>query len=247
MRSIIPSYSPHWLSFNWLSRESKSLLLASVGTPLFGSLIDIPHDSSYRRPASHFANERPRAELFGPCCCPFDGRMWKDTAAGMAGSVSCTMLGLPFDVAKSRIQTGGRPYPGLVETIGRTLRTEGPLALYKGTVPALSSAMTENAVGITVQRSLRRWLAAACSCAPDTRFSMPTEVALGGATGVFTAIAICPFEVLKVRLQVQVRQTLAGECMQVVRREGPLGLYRGFTALLLRDVVSSPLHPPVSA
>jgi hypothetical protein len=182
-----------------------------------------------------------------PVLLPLVGRMWKDTAAGMAGSVSCTMLGLPFDVAKSRIQTGGRPYPGLVETIGRTLRTEGPQALYKGTVPALSSAMTENAVGITVQRSLRRWLAAACSCAPDTRFSMPTEVALGGATGVFTAIAICPFEVLKVRLQVQVRQTLAGECMQVVRREGPLGLYRGFTALLLRDVVSAPLHPRVSA
>jgi hypothetical protein len=208
-----------------------------------------PADAQKDHPSASHSPKGGGKRLFPlvPVLLPLVGRMWKDTAAGMAGSVSCTMLGLPFDVAKSRIQTGGRPYPGLVETIGRTLRTEGPQALYKGTVPALSSAMTENAVGITVQRSLRRWLAAACSCAPDTRFSMPTEVALGGATGVFTAIAICPFEVLKVRLQVQVRQTLAGECMQVVRREGPLGLYRGFTALLLRDVVSAPLHPRVSA
>lgn len=38
---------------------------------------------------------------------------------------------------------------------------------------------------------------------PDARFSMVSEMGLGGATGVFTSVAICPFEVLKVRQQVQ--------------------------------------------
>ena len=103
--------------------------------------------------------------------------MWKDTVSGMAGSVSCTMLGLPFDVAKSRLQaSGSTAYRGLGDCLWTTLRTEGPLALYKGTLPALSSAMSENAVGITVQRSLRRQLAAAWDCDPDTRYSFGTEV-----------------------------------------------------------------------
>jgi len=66
---------------------------------------------------------------------------------------------------------------------------------------------------------------------------MATEVALGGATGVFTSIAICPFELLKVRLQVQHPSPgWFSECWHVVSTQGPQGLFRGIGALLLRDV-----------
>lgn len=156
----------------------------------------------------------------------------------MAGSVSCTMLGLPFDVAKSRIQAGEAQYRGLTDCLVRTARHEGILALYKGTMPALSSAMTENAVGITVQRALRRQLAAATGRGADARYEMGTEVMLGGATGVVTALAICPFEVLKVRLQVAGANSQGWfrECWHLVRAHGPAGLYKGMSALLMRDV-----------
>ena len=155
--------------------------------------------------------------------------MWKDTASGVAGATACAVLGLPFDVAKSRLQAGSGSYSGLGDCILRTARSEGPLALYKGLMPALGSAVIENAVGITTQRSLRRQLAWTLGRDADTRFSMPTEMALGGATGVFTSIAICPMEVLKVRLQAA---SGAGEgalavALKVVREEGVLGLWRG--------------------
>jgi len=164
--------------------------------------------------------------------------MWKDTASGMAGSVSCTMLGLPFDVAKSRIQaSGSRSYSGLGDCLARTVRHEGPLALYRGALPALSSACAENAVGITVQRALRRQLASASGMAPDARFSFGTELALGGATGVCTSIVICPFEVLKVRLQVEsASPSWAGEAVHVLRTQGASGLFRGLGPTMLRDV-----------
>ena len=162
---------------------------------------------------------------------------WKDTASGVAGSVSCTMLGLPFDVAKSRLQFGEAKYSGLGDCLIRTARSEGPFALYRGLMPALGSATVENAVGITVQRSLRRQLAAAQQLEPDARFSMATEIGLGGATGIFTSIAICPMEVLKVRLQVnQTNSSWLNEVRTLLRTQGFSGLFNGLGALMLRDV-----------
>ena len=125
--------------------------------------------------------------------------MWKDTASGIAGSVACTVLGSPFDVAKSRMQSGRVGlYDSLADCLVRTLRQEGPLALYKGVFPALSSAVSENAIGITVNRELRRRLVSALGNEPEIRFSMATECLLGGGTGVFTAVTICPVYFLAV-------------------------------------------------
>ena len=149
---------------------------------------------------------------------------WKDTVSGVAGSVSCTMLGLPFDVAKSRLQFGEAKYSGLGDCLIRTARSEGPFALYRGLMPALGSATVENAVGITVLE-------------PDARFSMATEIGLGGATGIFTSIAICPMEVLKVRLQVnQTKSSWLNEVSTLLRTQGFSGLFNGLGALMLRDV-----------
>ena len=66
---------------------------------------------------------------------------------------------------------------------------------------------------------------------------MGTELALGAATGVFTSVAICPMEVLKVRLQVQVpAPTWTSEAFHVLGSDGVGGLFRGIGALMLRDV-----------
>ena len=162
---------------------------------------------------------------------------WKDTVSGLAGSFACTTFGLPFDVAKSRLQFGEAKYLGLTDCMLRTARTEGPLALYKGFMPALGSAAVENSVGITVQRSLRRNLAAAQGLDEDARFSMATEMGLGGATGIFTSIAICPMEVLKVRLQVQNPSPgWLAEAGTLISAQGIGGLFSGLGALMLRDV-----------
>ena len=163
--------------------------------------------------------------------------MWKDTVSGVAGSVSCTTLGLPFDVAKSRLQASSSAYRGLGDCLLKTMRAEGPLALYRGLMPALGSATVENAVGITVQRYLRRALASFQGVEADTRYPMGTELGLGAATGVATSLAICPMEVLKVRMQVQVpTPSWTSEAAHVLHSQGLAGLYRGIGALMLRDV-----------
>ena len=170
--------------------------------------------------------------------------MWKDTVSGCCGSVVCIGLGNPFDVAKSRIQVAPDRYTGLINCLGQTVRHEGLWALYRGSVPALTSALAENSVGFTVQRSLRRWLD---GDGPPQRYLVSTELALGGITGIFTAMAICPFEVIKVRLQIegsggaQVQRSggaegVLSELRLLLQQEGLPGLSRGLTAMWARDI-----------
>eukprot|EP00966_Prymnesium_polylepis_P047551 1100989-Prymnesium_polylepis.1 len=120
--------------------------------------------------------------------------------------------------------------------MAHTAQSEGLLGLYRGALPSLTSAVVENAVGITVQRSLRRRLAALRGEASDVRYSAATEVALGGATGVFTAVAICPFEVIKVRQQVEADSAMGAIVRRLMREDGYRGLYRGLPTVVCRDV-----------
>ena len=166
---------------------------------------------------------------------------WRDTASGVVGAVSCTTIGLPFDVAKARLQANGG-YGGLLQCLGLTLRAEGPVGLYRGFGAACGSAIVENSVGITVNRALRRQL---CGSTADAGPS--TELGLGALTGVFTSIAICPMEVLKVRQQVlhggdgvggggRPAPPLGTVLASLLRAEGARGLYRGLGSLVCRDV-----------
>ena len=167
---------------------------------------------------------------------------WQDTISGVCGSVCCTGLGLPFDVAKARLQNAPGVYGGMVDCMAKAVRLEGPLALYSGWLPALSSACTENAVGMTVNRGLRRQVAdSQGQTLAEVDISPPMEVALGGVTGIFTSLAICPFEVLKVRQQVFLSEGLpAPSMMQLIggllRDEGAAGAFKGLTSLICRDV-----------
>ncbi|KAL1496528.1 hypothetical protein AB1Y20_016481 [Prymnesium parvum] len=163
-----------------------------------------------------------------------------DTVSGMAGAVLCTAFGNPFDVAKARLQHQGPhgAYRGLTHCLAATVRADGFSGLYRGALPALSSALVENSVGITVQRSLRRQLAAAQGreslC--DVRYSTATEIALGGCTGIFTSVAICPFEVVKVRQQVHRDSRITEVLRLLIRKDGLSGLYRGLLSVICRDV-----------
>ena len=171
----------------------------------------------------------------------------RDTIAGVCGATCCTYFGLPFDVAKARLQSqqgsssggGSLRYRGLVDCILSIVRQEGPLALYGGAAGALGSAVVENVVGVTVQRGLRRQLAESqgrgLDIADQSELRPATEVALGGVTGVFTSVAMCPFEVIKVYVQVH-GTSPAGAAREVLRADGPSGLYRGLVSIVCRDV-----------
>ncbi|KAG8457381.1 hypothetical protein KFE25_005062 [Diacronema lutheri] len=159
-----------------------------------------------------------------------------DTASGLAGACACTYTGLPFDVAKVRIQSGQYQYRGVLDCLYKVVQKEGVAAWWRGSMPALSSSMAENMTGVTVQRAIRRQLS---PLSPDARLPVTTELAVGALTGLCTSVVMNPFEVVKTRLQVSPTAqppSLFAALAGVTQSEGVNGLFRGLAALWARDI-----------
>lgn len=71
--------------------------------------------------------------------------------------------------------------------------------------------------------------------------SLPWEIVAGGAAGGSQVFFTNPLEIVKIRLQIQGEAVRIGEAQprgafHIIRQLGLLGLYKGATACLLRDV-----------
>ncbi|KAG7669592.1 hypothetical protein Ndes2526B_g05938 [Nannochloris sp. 'desiccata'] len=172
-------------------------------------------------------------------------------AGGIAG-MSGVMAGAPLDVVRIRQQqpstaaatTLQQKQRTLVQLLRHTLRTEGPQALFRGTVYPLSTAALQNAV------CFQSFGAASRAINTITFASTPLSlenVFWAGcfAGGVQTAI-VTPIDLLKIRLQLQTARpgtplyTGPVQMLQrVLAREGGIrSLYRGTTITAIRDVPS---------
>ncbi len=171
----------------------------------------------------------------------------RDTLSGLSGAVCLVYSSLPFDTAKLRLQTT-TSYSGVFNVVSRMVTEEGVTALWKGAMPALSSALVENGTVFTVNGILRRtgWLAE-----KESDLTFAQHALLGAVSGLFSATAITPAEVVKCRMQYQrnVASTAQGvistvpvfrngwHCaMHIAQKEGTRGFFAGLAPLLLRDV-----------
>jgi len=167
----------------------------------------------------------------------------KDTLSGSFGSVCCVMAGQPLDVVKLRLQTqaagasaAGQQlrYTGVPNCFASMLRHEGVRAFWKGATPALASAFVENSVVFTMNGVFKRILAGGRETKELTLFQ---NCCAAGAAGFFSGTAMCPAEVIKCRLQAQGAShgplRIFGS---ILKTQGPRGLFKGWTALVCRDV-----------
>jgi hypothetical protein len=137
----------------------------------------------------------------------------------------------------------------LVDTFSLTLQKEGVFAFWKGALPALSSALIENAVVFTANGALKRMVLERDGGGQDRSLSFAEEAVVGGVSGIFSATAICPAEVIKVRMQANLnlnagalghqqgnRPSFLSAIRQVFLENGALGYFRGLGAIISRDV-----------
>eukprot|EP00808_Paulinella_micropora_P029725 g9913.t1 len=180
---------------------------------------------------------------------------FKDTVAGGMGSLCCVYVGLPFDIVKMRLQTqyllsapswgvgtAAAPLPayhGLAHCGSTIVRQEGVLALWKGALPAVASAFTENTVLFLANRTLRRLVANG----EDTKhLTVGQEYMLGGLSGIVSGTAITPAEQVKIKMQFQREQMGKAEggmsvLLKTYRSAGLCrGVFKGWSVTLLRDV-----------
>lgn len=154
-------------------------------------------------------------------------------------------------------------YSGAMDAVKKTLVSEGPKGLFKGMGAPLATVAVSNAVLFAARGQMEALLRGEES-PPGTRLSASQQVIAGAGAGFAVSFVACPTELVKCKLQAQ--SALAGATVaaataggrgaqagtllsqaqysgpldvarQVLRSEGGvLGLFKGLTPTLLREV-----------
>ncbi len=186
----------------------------------------------------------------------------------IAGAFGAFMV-YPIDLVKTRMQNqrsqrvGEMLYKNSIDCARKVIKNEGAKGLYSGVLPQLVGVAPEKAIKLTVNDLIRGhysnpetgtiWWpheilagASAGACQVVRRTSFVSKDVVLTQDQVFTN----PLEIVKIRLQVQgeVAKTVEGvprrSAMWIVKNLGLVGLYKGASACLLRDVPFSGIYFP---
>jgi len=114
------------------------------------------------------------------------------------------------------------------------MKHEGVTGLYKGVVSPLSVVVPVRSLTFVLSDQINLGLQ---EISPD--ISPITSAAVSGMlAGLTTLSLVVPSDLLKIRAQTHKNGSLnyRKEVKNILRREGPVGLYRGFGASVGRDV-----------
>ncbi|KAF9135152.1 mitochondrial aspartate-glutamate transporter agc1 [Mortierella sp. 14UC] len=170
----------------------------------------------------------------------------------ISGAVGATVV-YPIDLVKTRMQNqrskvvGELLYKNSIDCFKKVIKNEGALGLYRGLGPQLVGVAPEKAIKLTMNDLVRRNLTD-----KNGNISFTAELIAGGVAGGSQVVFTNPLEIVKIRLQV------AGEAAKsldaprpgavaIVRNLGIIGLYKGASACLLRDIPFSAIYFPVYA
>jgi len=166
----------------------------------------------------------------------------KSFISGGCGGVAAVLVGHPFDLTKTRLQTAPEgTYKGAIDVVKRTLARDGIRGMYRGMGPPI--------IGVTPIFALSFWAydlgkKIVYSATPDRasmQLTIPELAFAGFFSAVPTTLVAGPAERIKVVLQVQGQGggTNYKGPIDVIRglyREGGMrSLFRGTGATLARD------------
>ncbi|KAK9470171.1 mitochondrial carrier domain-containing protein [Dipodascopsis tothii] len=160
-------------------------------------------------------------------------------AAGILSGVTKLIVGHPFDTIKVRLQTASTSqFKGPLDCLLKTVRNEGPFALYKGATPPLVGWMAMDSVMLGSLHNYRMLIKD--HVFPDReRLPVIGHSLAGLGAGCTVSFVAAPIEQVKARLQIQYdaatrRYTGPINCaVSLVRESGLRGLYRGLLATMI--------------
>lgn len=169
-----------------------------------------------------------------------------DFVAGSAGGTACVYFGQPLDTIKVKMQTFPDLYRNGFSCFKHIVKTEGISGLYKGSLPALLCNVSENAV-LFVALGFTKKLVGTISNT-DTRNLSNLQMATSGAmASIFSAMVVCPTELIKCRMQALTEMAAVGKIpnttvkpvnvvKMILKEKGPSGLMTGITSTWVREV-----------
>ena len=121
----------------------------------------------------------------------------------------------------------------LLRTAAETVQGEGMRGLYKGLMAPVLGVTPYCTLVFTVNEAIKKELGNHYEMSDQDKSFISGSIAGGVSLVVYN-----PFELLKVRAQVNRVDTIRyrEKIPELIRGEGYAGLYKGFGALLLRDV-----------
>ncbi|KAL0051555.1 hypothetical protein WJX82_009741 [Trebouxia sp. C0006] len=173
-------------------------------------------------------------------------------------------LTLPLDTAKVRLQLQNFShdpvprYRGPLQTVGRIMKDEGATAPFKGLVPGLHRQLLFTGLRLGLYDAIKGALAT-----DGQELSVPKKVAAALCTSAIGITFANPADLVKVRLQAcehpkglmfkqqghgaavadldlkPVYKNATEAYIKIVKEEGVQGLYKGYTANLLRNSIIS--------
>lgn len=175
----------------------------------------------------------------------------KNFALGsIAGCIGATFV-YPIDLVKTRLQAqrNVQKYKNSIDCFLKILKVEGIKGLYSGLSPQLVGVAPEKAIKLTVNDRMRKNFATW----NNGVLNLPGEIISGALAGTCQVMVTNPLEIVKIRLQV--KSEYAAENLKksqvtplnIIRKLGVTGLYRGTSACLLRDMPFSAIYFPTYA
>ncbi|KAF5292828.1 hypothetical protein FQA39_LY13873 [Lamprigera yunnana] len=178
---------------------------------------------------------------------------WVDFVAGWVGGVAGLIIAYPLDTIKTCQQVTGNSF---VKTVYNTYKQQGVLGYYKGFFVPFLVVGPSNAVFFLFYAKSLRWLQKSTPAAEIQRADLTNpnwiwNVGIAGMIGGFAQVVVtCPMEVIKTILQTnRLKKDLVPELntgrgiIKAMYRHSRLSwLFRGFTAMCIRDVPSSAIY-----
>lgn len=167
----------------------------------------------------------------------------KSFIAGGFGGVCAVLVGHPFDLTKTRIQTAAPGvYSGALDVVKKTLARDGIMGMYRGMVPPLVGVTPIFAVSFWAYDAAKQLILTLTPKRSSQALSTAELAAAGFLSAVPTTLVMAPVERAKVLLQIQGQggsdQKYRGvlDVMRHLYKEGGIrSIFRGTAATLARD------------
>lgn len=173
--------------------------------------------------------------------------VWHAFLCGFSAGALGAFVGNPADLTLIRMQADGnlpvdqrRNYKGIFDALIRITREEGVAGLFAGATPTVVRAAVLNTGMFASQDIAKNAFVNITGAKKDDLYKVQAPAAL--SAGFFAAACTLPFDMVKTRMQ-KMKPDAEGKvpysgnvdcAMQILKNEGPLGFYKGFSTFLLR-------------
>jgi len=163
--------------------------------------------------------------------------------AGGFGGVAAVLVGHPFDLTKTRLQTAAPgAYTGAIDVVKKTVAKDGVTGLYRGMVPPLLGVTPIFAMSFWAYDASKQLIFALTPKRTSESLTTAELAAAGFLSAVPTTLVTAPVERAKVLLQVQgqagsqTKYKGVADVLKHLYKEGGIkSIFRGTGATLARD------------